>query len=193
MSEIPDLMKAPVTRDEFRMLFERLSYLKMYIPEKAYYEQIGIGRTHFYNLRNKGKFDKGYHPDTPRNYRKRRFIHRFFNMHSGQIEIPGLNCTKPIEPMQKPRKPRKKTKKITKKMSMMYEKYERFKQRAKSSHRPLSVYERLKQRAKSSHRPLPILKRIKKMGGSKSKKRAAKMEERVKKMKSDGKVNIEYI
>jgi hypothetical protein len=103
MSVIPDFMNEPATRYELRMLFEILSNLdNIYIPEENYRKQIGISRTQFYYLRKEGKFDKGFHPAT-RGCRKR-LIHRFFNMHSGRIEMPGLNYTEPIVTMRKPRK-----------------------------------------------------------------------------------------
>jgi len=74
----------------------------MYIPENDYRKQINMSRTQFYYLRKEGRFDNGYHPAT-RGCRKR-LMHRFFNMHSGRIEIPGLNCTESITPIRKPRK-----------------------------------------------------------------------------------------
>jgi len=100
---IPNFMNEPVTRYELRMLVETISNLdNMYIPEKDYIKQIGISESRFYCLRKEGRFENGYHPAT-RGCRKR-LIHRFFNMHSGRIEIPCLNYTEQIiVPMRKPR------------------------------------------------------------------------------------------
>jgi len=35
---------------------------------------------------------------------KKRKIHKYFNMQSGRIEIPSLDCSDPIIPMRKARK-----------------------------------------------------------------------------------------
>jgi len=103
MNVIPNSMQEPVTRYELRMLVEILSNVdNMYIPEDSYRKQIGISRTQFYYLRKEGRFENGFHPSC-RGCRKRS-IHKFYNYHSGRIEIPGLNYTEQIVPMRKPRK-----------------------------------------------------------------------------------------
>jgi len=102
----PNLLNQPMTRREFRTLFEILGKTDdMYISEESYRQQIGISRSRFFELRKLGRFENGYLPAS-RGCRKRK-IHRHFNMHSGRIEIPGLDCSEPIVPMRKPRKPRK--------------------------------------------------------------------------------------
>ncbi|GBU23853.1 hypothetical protein R83H12_00472 [Fibrobacteria bacterium R8-3-H12] len=98
---IPNLINEPISRREIRTLFEILSNTDMYIPESDYRLQIGLSRTHFHYLRKLGRFDNGYHPSCLGG--RKRLIHKFYNMHSGRIEIPGLNYTEPITPMRKPR------------------------------------------------------------------------------------------
>ncbi|GBU25401.1 hypothetical protein R83H12_02374 [Fibrobacteria bacterium R8-3-H12] len=98
---IPNLMNQPITRREVRTLFEILSNTDMYIPESDYRMLIGLSRTHFHYLRKLGRFDNGYHPSCLGG--RKRLIHKFYNMNSGRIEIPGLNYTEPITPMRRPR------------------------------------------------------------------------------------------
>jgi len=103
MSIVLNLLNQPITRREFRTLFEILSNTDdMYIPENTYRLQMGLSRSRFFDLRKEHKFDNGYHPSCL-GCRKRK-IHKYFNMHSGRIEIPGLDYTAPIVPMRKPRK-----------------------------------------------------------------------------------------
>jgi len=103
MSIVPNLLNQPMTRREFATLFELLSNTDdMYISENDYRQQIGLSRSRFFDLRKLGRFENGYHPAS-KGCRKRK-IHKYFNMHSGRIEIPGLDCSDPIIPMRKPRK-----------------------------------------------------------------------------------------
>jgi len=94
-------LDSPVTKREIRTLVEILGNTEMYIPEQKYREKIGISRTQFHNLRKLGRFNNGYHPACLG--LRRRLIHEFYNLHSGRIEIPGMNYTEPVTPLRKPR------------------------------------------------------------------------------------------
>jgi hypothetical protein len=92
-------MDGPITRREVRTLVEVLSNTNMYIKEDEYRRQIGMGRTNFYHLKKLGRFNAGTHPATLGG--KKRLVHKFYNMHSGRIEIPGLDYMEPITPKRR--------------------------------------------------------------------------------------------
>jgi len=102
MSIMPDLMNSPITRRDFATLFVILSSMDMYISENEYRQKVGLSRSRFYELRKLGRFENGYHPAS-KGCRKRK-IHQCFNMHTGRIEAPSLDCSTPVIPMRKPRK-----------------------------------------------------------------------------------------
>jgi hypothetical protein len=87
-------MDGPITRREVRTLVEVLSSTNMYIKEDEYRRQIGMGRTNFYHLKKLGRFNAGTHPATLGC--KKRLIHKFYNVYSSRIEIPGLDYMEPI-------------------------------------------------------------------------------------------------
>jgi len=94
------------TRIEIRNLFELLSKTEMYITEPAYYKTIGIEKTLFHELRHEDKFKNGTITikfTYGSRKRLKRFIHKYYNMHSGRIELPGLDCIEPLPP-EEPRK-----------------------------------------------------------------------------------------
>ena len=93
-------MDAPMTRREFRTLFEILSRnSNQWLKADEYRRLIGMGRTQFYHLKKMGRFDKGTHPATLGC--KHRLIHEDFNMHSQRIEIPGSDYSEPITPKRR--------------------------------------------------------------------------------------------
>jgi hypothetical protein len=93
-------MNQPASRDDIREFLEAVSKADMYIKESCYRSLIGLSRTHFYYLKKRGKFDNGYSPNS---HGRKKFIHRFYNMHLGKIVLPGLNYTEPVTPMRKVR------------------------------------------------------------------------------------------
>jgi len=105
-AEKKDPKNQPPTRIEIRTLFELLSKIEMYITEPAYYKIIGIKKPQFDKLRHKDKFKNGT-ITIKFTYGSRkclkRFIHKYYNMHSGRIELPGLDCIEPLPPKE-PRK-----------------------------------------------------------------------------------------
>jgi hypothetical protein len=85
-------MDGPITRREFQSLIVAVSTEAFYIKADEYRRKIGIGKTMFQNLKNLGRFDKGTHPATLGS--KRVLIHRYFNMHTQQIELPCIQRDK---------------------------------------------------------------------------------------------------
>jgi hypothetical protein len=85
-------MDGPVTRREIANLVAAMSTEQFYVKSEEYRRKLGIGKTQFQFLKNLGRFDKGTHPATLGS--KRILIHRYFNMHTQQIELPCLQRDK---------------------------------------------------------------------------------------------------